>query len=520
MHQPAHHVDVLIVGAGPTGLALANLLGQRGIDTLIADEREATIGYPRAVGIDDDSLRLMQQLGLEEEIRPHYIPGHYMRVVNGDGKVLATFNAPGRPNGYSRKNAFHQGEVDRALARGLGRFDSVDFRLSTRVDGVEDAGDYVRARVGDQAVTATWLVDCEGGSSAIRKQLGIGFAGQTDATRWLVADLADDPVGTPGGFLGADPQRPYVSIGLPDGLRRTEFLLRPDEELTEDFVRQLVRGLTGSDGVANLIRYREFKHHSRVAEKLRVGHIILAGDAAHLMPVWLGQGMNSGLRDAANLAWKLAGVVDGTYTERILDTYEQERRAHVQAMVDQSTLVGRFVGMTDTRAARVRDLLARGAQRVPALRRAVTEMRLKPLPRLSQGLVTGDSPAGTMFPQPRVTVAGQEVLLDAAVAPEWTIVAYNALPEVPAALHGVVSARRVVPTAAASGADLGDDGVLHAWFAEHRVGAVLLRPDRYIAAAGTVAEMTRVAGQLGRRYFRWSDLETLPTPVSGNSSTK
>ncbi|WP_448854354.1 FAD-dependent monooxygenase [Corynebacterium frankenforstense] len=520
MDIPVRRVAVLIVGAGPTGLALANLLGQRGVDALIADERETLIGYPRAVGIDDDSLRLVQQLGLEDEVRAHYIPGHHMRVVNGSGKVLATFDAPGSPNGYSRKNAFHQGEVDRVLARGVDRFDSVELRLGTRVHGVEDTGACVRARVGDEEVLATWLVDCEGGSSAIRKQLGIDFGGQTDPTRWLVVDVADDPVGVPGGFLGADARRPYVSIGLPHGLRRMEFLLGPREEPTEQLAEKLVRGVAGGDGPVRITRCREFKHHSRVAETMRVGRVILAGDAAHLMPVWLGQGMNSGLRDAANLAWKLAGVVAGRYAENILDTYETERRPHVQAMVEQSTLVGRFVAMRGKRNARLRDVIACCAGKVPALRRRITEMRFKPLPRLTEGVVLGALPAGTMFPQPQVTVRGRTMLFDAAVGPEWTVVAYNALPELPAQVDGVVAVRRVVPVSAARGEDLGDGGALHAWFAEHRVGAVLLRPDRYIAAAGTVADMYRVVGEISARYFRCSDFDTLPTPVSGNSSTR
>lgn len=486
--------EVLIIGAGPTGLALANLLGQRGIQVMLADERTETIAYPRAVGIDDDSLRLMQQIGIIEEIRPHIIEHHSMRILNGKGKELAHFNAPGKPNGYTRKNAFHQGEIDTAMAQAALANPNVDFRLGVHVEDFAQDADAVTAKVGNSRVRAGWVVSCEGGRASLRKWLGVNLEGTTEPTRWLVADVDNDPVGTPGGILGADPKRPYVSICLPHNLRRFEFLLRPEETLTEELVHELIQERVGGRSDYKLVRYREFSHHSRMAQTYRVGRCLLAGDSAHLMPVWLGQGMNSGLRDAANLAWKLAGVVRGHYREDILDTYEQERRTHAQAMVDQSTLVGHVVAITNPRRALLRDALARAAHAVPAARKAVTEMRFKPLPRYEQGVVCGPAPAGTMFPQPEVVFRGKQLLFDDAFAPNWTILTFNA--HVP--VEGMDSYRVVPARAVEKPEDIGDLGALQAWFDRHRVGAVVLRPDRYVAAACTTVDLPEVLRNLRR----------------------
>lgn len=500
-------MDVLVVGAGPTGLVLAGLLATHGVRVLIADAREELIGYPRAVGLDDDALRVLQELGIIDEVLPHILPDHYMRVVDGEDRVLATFRAQGEPFGYSRKNAFHQGAVDRVLARSLGGRPGVDLRLGARVEDVRDLGGSVSARVGGELVSAQWLVACDGGRSGLRKQLGVGFPGSTAPTRWLVIDVADDPVGRPGGVLGADPARPYVSICLPHGMRRFEFLLHPGERVSEDFVRRLLAERVDVDVASDIVRFREFSHNSRVADRFRVGRILLAGDAAHLMPVWLGQGMNSGIRDAANLAWKLAGIVRGDYGEGLLATYEEERRAHVAAMVKRSTQVGTFVSMEGGRA-RLRDAVARAFGVIPAARRVVEEMRFKPAPRLSGALVCGGGPAGAMLPQPRVLLAGREMLLDEALPTGWSILTWGArlidewptLRVVPASTLGESRDRDVV----------GDHGELHRFFDAHRIGAAIIRPDRFVAAAGQVAEIPALADRL-RSSLR-AGLSSTPFP--------
>src|SRR6185312_14103474 len=164
----------------------------------------------------------------------------------------------------------------------------------------------------------------------------------------------------------------------------------------------------------------------------RKGRLLLAGDAAHLMPVWQGQGYNSGIRDATNLGWKLAAVVNGYAEEALLDTYDVERRKHARAMIDLSTMVGRVISPTNRRVAAARDLVVRSASIVPSLKRYVLEMRFKPMPRYEHGAVIHDeprdpgSPVGTLFVQPSVDTRTQrDVLLDDVLGEWFAVLCWN-----------------------------------------------------------------------------------------------
>ena len=181
---------------------------------------------------------------------------------------------------------------------------------------------------------ASYVVGADGGSSATRKALGLSFDGTTATANWFVIDIRNDPLGRPGAYVCADPRRPYVSIGIPHGIRRFEFMLKSGETeavaMTGEFVTRLLAPLVPSAVRLDVIRKRVYTHHSRIAGQFRSGRALLIGDAAHVMPVWQGQGYNSGIRDALNLSWKLAMVSRGLAAERILDSYESERRDHVR----------------------------------------------------------------------------------------------------------------------------------------------------------------------------------------------
>ena len=192
-------------------------------------------------------------------------------------------------------------------------------------------------------------------------------------------------------------ERPYASISIAHGIRRFEFMIHADEtdEQAEDpaFLRRMLARMVPHPDRVEVIRHRVYTHHSRIAGAFRSGRLLLAGDAAHLMPVWQGQGYNSGIRDAANLGWKLAAVVSGRADDALLDTYDVERRKHARAMIDLSTMVGRVISPTNRRVAAVRDVVVRSASIVPSLKRYVLEMRFKPMPRYEQGAVVHSDPA-------------------------------------------------------------------------------------------------------------------------------
>lgn len=509
-------VDVLIVGAGPVGLTLANILGLQGVRTLVVEERSTLIDYPRGVGLDDEALRTFQSIGLVDRVLPHTVPNQILRFYDGKRRVLAEMAPPDARFGWPKRNGFVQPLVDAELLRGLERFDQVQVRWNHPMISCVQGDDGVRVELegpaGSVGVRARYVVGCDGGRSRTRGTMGVSFDGTTSPTRWLVIDIANDPLGHPNSEVGADPERPYASISIAHGIRRFEFMIHAHEtdEQAEDpaFLHRMLARMVPHPDRVEVIRRRVYTHHSRIAGAFRSGRLLLAGDAAHLMPVWQGQGYNSGIRDAANLGWKLAAVVKGQADPALLDSYDVERRKHARAMIDLSTMVGRVISPTNRKVAAARDLLIRSASIVPTLKRYVLEMRFKPMPRYEQGAVVHskptdsqhDSPAGTLFIQPRVdTRTQQNVLLDEVLGTWFAVLCWNNNPrkilgERAFADWKALGARFVAlrpltqlhwpghddPDVVVVGDRTGD---LKAWFDMHAESVLFLRPDRCIAGA-------------------------------------
>ena len=365
----ATDVDVVVVGAGPVGLTLANALGLQGVRTLVVEELDALIDYPRGVGLDDEALRAFQSVGLVEAVLPHTVPNQILRFFDGKRRLLAEMAPPDARFGWPKRNGFVQPLVDAELCRGLDRFEHVEVAWGHPMASITETADGVTVELapasGTRRVRARYVVGCDGGRSATRRLMGVSFDGTTSSTRWLVVDVANDPLGHPNAEVGADPARPYVSISIAHGIRRFEFMVHADEsdELAEDpkFVAEMLSKLIPYPDRADIIRRRVYTHHSRIAGSFRKGRLLIAGDAAHLMPVWQGQGYNSGIRDAFNLGWKLAAVVKGQAGDKLLDTYDVERRKHARAMIDLSTTVGKVISPTNRRVAGARDVVIRAA---------------------------------------------------------------------------------------------------------------------------------------------------------------
>jgi len=480
------NTDVAIVGAGPVGLMIANILGQYGVRVLLIEKLEQIIDFPRAIGLDDESLRVFQAVGLANEVVPHTTPHHWMRFVTASGRCFASIEPRTDEFGWSRRNAFHQPLADQTLYQGLKRFPhaSILFGHSVTSFSQDDAGVTLRienAHGEPREVRASYLVGSDGGNSFIRRTLNVPFEGRTKPNQWIVVDVKNDPIGTPHIYMHCDPERPYVSAALPHGIRRFEFMVMPgetEEEMTKpENMAKLMRKVVASPDKVDYIRKRVYTHNARLAAKFRIGRVLLAGDAAHIMPVWQGQGYNSGIRDASNLAWKLALVVKGLAGGELLDTYGMERREHARSMIHLSEVAGDIFAPESQRAAKVRDAVTLALNAVPQVKQYFVEMRFKPMPRYEKGAVvapepintnsalgrlldrSGDSavgrlfglmaekkdslfgrlvhgldvpentPVGRMFIQPQVTTeAGETVLLDEVIGLNFAVIAWGTDP--------------------------------------------------------------------------------------------
>lgn len=525
--QADYTADVVIIGAGPVGLAIANYLGQAGVQVLQIEKLEQLFDYPRAIGIDDESLRTVQAIGLVEQVLPHTTPWHAMRFLTPKGRCFADIQPMTDEFGWSRRNAFIQPQVDAVLYQGLARFANVRTLFSRDVVECQQDEQGVSLRMNgpegrQETVRARYLVACDGGNSLIRRSLEISFEGKTAPNQWIVIDIANDPLGTPNVYLCCDPVRPYVSAALPHGVRRFEFMVMPGEteaQLSQpQNLRKLLAKVLPDPDRVELIRKRVYTHNARLAGQFRVKRVLLAGDAAHIMPVWQGQGYNSGMRDASNLGWKLALVAKGLAGEALLDTYEQERRDHAKAMIDLSVLAGHVLAPPKRWQGTLRDGVSWALNYLPAVKRYFLEMRFKPMPQYTKGALVAEpnskaSPVGRMFIQPKVvTEAGETRLLDDVIGSNFAFIAWGndplwglsaeqvqawralgacfvqVLPEVQ------LRAGREVPEGVIRVGDC--SGRLKQWFGRYPLSIAVLRPDRFVGAVAIPQTLGRASDAL------------------------
>jgi 3-(3-hydroxy-phenyl)propionate hydroxylase len=528
-HVDPPEVDVLVVGAGPVGLTAANLLAAVGTRTLVVEQHPATSDQPKAVTIDGESLRILQRAGLEELVYPVIHPGTGTAYLGSGGRQLFHTRGPDRPpHGHPVKNPFDQPELEQALLTGLKRFSGAETRFSTLLVGLDQDATSVTGLVRgpegvEERIRARFMLGCDGGRSTVRRLLGVRMRGATVPQRWIVVDTLRDPHQERHVTHVADPGRPHVIVPNKGGCCRYEFLCLPGDETEEGSVPlDLVRGLLAPYRplvAADVARLAVYSYHALVAERWRVGRTLLLGDAAHMMPPFAGQGLNTGIRDADNLTWRLAAILRGTATDRVLDSYEIESQAHARAMVRLSTWLGRIETTRNRPLAWTRDALVRLAARHPAGNRYLREGQYKPEVWYRSGLVidNGSSLVGRRFPQLELALGdGSRQRLDDLIGPSWALIAFDGVdttgvgddpfwPTLPTILLAVSTGDR--PQVARPGwiAATNRDGLLERfWEASRRtaVGSyVLLRPDRVVAAVFESSDERPVARKL------WSMLQ-------------
>jgi 3-(3-hydroxy-phenyl)propionate hydroxylase len=344
--------QVIVVGGGPTGLTTANLLGRYGIRTLLVERNTTTVQEPRAVSIDDESLRTLQACGAIESVIKQVVAGYGSEYFTPRGRLFLKVGPTGAPYGYPRRNAFRQPILEAQLRGHLKSFPEVETLFGWRVDKLtqSDAGVVLELRGPQGAagrVRGAYVVAADGASSSVRASLGLQLEGETFAEKWLIVDLEDSPAPSQETLVFCDVRRPCIALPGPNGTRRFEFKLIPSDDPDKMTDPDVVHALLESHGAAPQSRIRRktvYTFHARLASRWSRGRVFLAGDACHLTPPFAGQGMNSGIRDAHNLAWKLAWVVRCALPSKVLETYEQERRDHTREMINLALRMGKIMG--------------------------------------------------------------------------------------------------------------------------------------------------------------------------------
>lgn len=518
-------VDVAIVGCGPVGAVAANFLGQAGLRCAVVERETGAHGQPRSFSCDDEALRIYQQIGLVERLRADMVAAGRVDFTGVGGRSFAeiAFDSLDFGSGYSPLHFFHQPTLEATLREGLRRFPGVSLRLGCEVTGLGERGDAVtlELREGERRtrLAARYVLACDGARSAVRRLLGVRMYGARYEEPWLAVSGHAPPeaIRVPNTRFVCDPVRPAF-VGLaPNGEVRIEFIVLPGEETAalerSERVRELIAPFVDPDRY-RITRAAGYRFGQHVAERWQVGRVFLLGDAAHQMPPFMGQGLVSGLRDVANLTWKLALVIRGAADPAVLASYELERRSHTQAMIDVSVRLGYVFLSHNAVTARLRDGLLRTIQRIDRVRRFVRDFEFKPRPLIARGLVAGGArthcePQGTYFPQARVAGAGREAMSDDFLGPGFAIVGADLDPRA-ADRDGLLrrlGARFVRVGARARAAEPGlvdvvdASGRLFGWFVRHRVGVAIVRPDRFVfgAAAGDrgaelVRELARALG--------------------------
>ena len=389
----ADPTPVVIVGAGPVGLTAATLLGQYGVDCLVLDRWDGACLRPRAVHLDDEIYRVLARLGIAEQFAAVSRPTRGLQLIDRNHRVFAVFDRSGNGvHGHPRANMFDQPGLEHLMRTNLKDQTTVSLRGNVEVtDLAQDGQGRVRVGFTDQltgeheSVLATYVLGCDGANSAVRTAIGAEMKDLRFEQRWLVVDLASSVEldQWEGVHQVCDRERAATYMRIGETRYRFEFRLLEHETVTDFESVEALRLLIGPwvEGIPNdqleLVRVAEYTFRAQVADRWRDGNVFLLGDAAHLTPPFIGQGLGAGLRDALNLSWKLAGALSGDLSQSALDTYQAERERHARTLIRLAKLIG--VSMT------------KGGKGGDLLRKAIAP-RLHWIPGLRERLLDGETP--------------------------------------------------------------------------------------------------------------------------------
>jgi 3-(3-hydroxy-phenyl)propionate hydroxylase len=415
---------VVVVGAGPVGMTAALLLARRGLPVLILERHREPYRLPRAVHLDDEVFRVLQDAGVADRLLLRTRPLEGLRLLDRGHRLLAEFrrDAAAGSNGWPQGSLVHQPDLEEVLAEAVAAHPAIRMERGVEVRGLCRAGAEVLLSTGTgggNTIRTPAVLGCDGANSTVRGLIGATMRDLGPAERWLVLDVRS-PARLPiwaGVHQVCDPRRAATFMPVTGDRYRWEFRMRPGEtveELTAPAALAHLLAPFDPSGVT-VVRAAEYTFRASVADRWRADRVLLAGDAAHLTPPFVGQGLGLGLRDAHQLAWKLAAVLTGEAREALLDSYQAEREPHARALIRVALLLGRLM----TGGGRGGDVVRRGAlavvRRIPAVARLATDSRTPPLeagPLVERRGRAGRRLAGTLVPQPEVLVDGHRCRLD------------------------------------------------------------------------------------------------------------
>ena len=496
-------IPVVIVGAGPVGVTAATLLGQYGVECLVLDRWEGVYPQPRAVHLDDETYRVLARIGVAEQFAAVSRPAAGLRLLDRHHRVLGEFDRAGSAgrHGHPQANMFDQPELEHLLRTNLKDQTTVTLRGNVEVtDVAQDGAGRVRVDLADritdehESVLATYVLGCDGANSVVRSAIGATMEDLDFEQRWLVVDV--DTNADLGQWEGVhqvcDPDRAATYMRVGDTRYRWEFQLLEDETAADFDSLQDLRPLmqpwirTVPQEQLGLVRVAEYTFRAQIADRWRDRNVFLLGDAAHLTPPFIGQGLCAGVRDSMNLSWKLAGVLAGELPDSVLDTFEAERKPHARAMIKLAKLVGAAM----TRGGRAGDVLRR-----------VVAPRLHWAPGLRERLLDGETPPlsrGQLVVGPRRSLAGR-------LCPNATLEDGTRLDE--SSHAGFLLVTSVEPTTSRQ-RELALRGIrlvratagsqLDAWLSSRHATSALVRPDFTVMQSGrSLAAISAAAPRFG-----------------------
>ena len=486
-----HRTPVAIVGAGPTGATAATLLAQYRVPSILIDRWPTVYPQPRAVHMDDEVMRIVNRLGVGEQFAAISKPALGLRLLDSRHRVLAEFHrdtALSR-NGYAQANMFDQPAFEMLLRDNLIHYPEVRRLSECEVTDIVTEDGQVRVAAvhrGDGTeyqILADYVLGCDGANSLVRDRIGTRMHDMGFRQRWVVIDVRAtvDLDQWDGVHQVCDPSRAGTYMRIGARRHRWEFRLRDGESASDlDTVpklRALIAPWTAGvpDDELELVRVTEYTFRAQLADHWRKGRVFLLGDAAHLTPPFIGQGLGAGLRDAMNLSWKLAGVLNGQLPQPMLDTYQAERRPHARHLIRLALGIGRAMTAGGKGGDVARRLVAPRMHLIPGLRARITDSTT---PRLHRSaLVHGGRLAGRLCPNPLLDNGSR---LDDTLGIGFAVVSTDPLGD---DLVELIARRGGVLHHAVPGSELAS------WLSRGHATVAIIRPDRTVLASGRDARV-------------------------------